>query len=195
MKTTVKTLAFGDKSAIARTLSTKGAELKASILESAILPILSNAIAGHSTFNPLITNKAHNKACPLQAALWALMFTDKGKARTTATSRAIGAVFALAGVKAADQAAHDETLSDAIILIADALTPIKGETVAKPAKPDYEALYTALQIDHAELTARNAELTARYDNTRVNLNKCLDFIQLDKGFTASQATDLITSMV
>lgn len=166
MKTAVKTLAFGDKSAIARTLSTKGAELKASILESAILPILSNAIAGHSTFAPIIAGKKHNAACPLQAALWALMFTDKGKARTTATSRAIGAVFGLASVKSADQAAHDETLNDAIILIADALTPIKGETVAKAVKIDFEALYTALQIDHAELTARYAELTARYNTAK-----------------------------
>lgn len=166
MKTTIKTLAFGDKSAIARTLSTKGAELKASILESAILPILSNAIAGHSTFSPLIASKSHNKACPLQSALWALMFTDKAKARTTSTARAIGAVFALAGVKSADQSAHDETLNDAIILIADALTPIKGEPVAKPVKIDYEALYTALQIDHAELTARFDELTARYNTAK-----------------------------
>jgi hypothetical protein len=159
---TIKTLPFGDKSAIARTLTTKGNELKASILESAVLPILSNALAGHSTFAPLIGGKGHNAKCPLQAALWALMFTDKGKARTTATSRAIGAVFTLASVKSADQAAHDETLSDAIILIADALTPIKSDAPAKPAKVDYEALYTALQIDHAELVARHAELVAKH---------------------------------
>jgi hypothetical protein len=161
MKTTIKTLAFGDKENIARNLTTTGHELKASILESAVLPILSNALAGHSTFGPIIANKGHNAKCPLQAALWGKMFTDKGKARTTATARAIGAVFGLAGAKSADQASHDETIGDAIILIADALTPIKGEPVAKPAKIDYEALYAGAQITIAELTARNAELMAR----------------------------------
>jgi len=166
MKTAIKTLAFGDKSAIARTLSTKGTELKASILESAILPILSNALAGHSTFAPVIASKGHNAACPLQAALWTLMHTKTGKPSTTATARAIGAVFALAGAKSVDQAAHDETLSDAIILIADALTPVRSEATTKAAKVDYESLYAGAQITIAEMTAKYEELTARYSTLK-----------------------------
>jgi len=159
--TTIKALPFGDKSAIARTLTTKGNELKASILESAVLPILSNALAGHSTFAPLIGGKGHNAKCPLQAALWALMFTKAGKPSTTAVARAISAVFGLATGKASDQEAHDDAIEEAIVLIADALTPVKVDAPVKAVKPNYAALYAALQIDHAELKARYAELKAR----------------------------------
>ena len=160
--TTIRPFSFGDKAGIARTLTTSGRELKASILESAILPILSNALCGHSTFRPLIAGRGHNTACPLQAALWAILHTRTGKPSTTAAARAVSAVFALALGKARDQASHDETVSEAIILISDALTPIKGELVEKPTKIDYAALYAGAQITIAELTARNAELTARY---------------------------------
>lgn len=160
MKTTIKTLAFGDKSAIARTLATSGAELKASILESATLPILSNYLAGFTTFGPLIKGTGHNTKCPLQAALWALMFTAAGKARTTPTARAVRAVFALAEGKAADQATHDATLDEAIILIAEALTPASSTKKPAAKKPNYEALYAGAQITIAELEARIAELTA-----------------------------------
>ena len=158
--TTIKALPFGDKSAIARTLTTKGNELKASILESAVLPILSNALAGHSTFAPLIGGKGHNAKCPLQAALWSLLHTKAGKPSTTAVARAISAVFGLATGKASDQEAHDDAIEEAIVLIADALTPIASDK-PKAVKPNYEALYAGAQITIAELTARIAELTAR----------------------------------
>jgi hypothetical protein len=88
-----------------------------------------------------------------------LAHTKSGKPSTTAVARAISAVFGLATGKASDQEAHDDAIEEAIVLIADALTPIASDK-PKAVKPNYAALYAALQIDHAELKARYAELKA-----------------------------------
>lgn len=110
----IQTVAFGDKSAIARTLTTKGAELKASILEGALLPMLSNYLAGHSTFKGLVSGGKHNEHCPLQSAVFAL----KGKAK-----QARDAAFALKTL-ASDQGHHDDLIAQATLAIAAALAPV-----------------------------------------------------------------------
>ena len=163
---TIKGLVFGDKGAIARTLSTKGAELKASIIETAVLPIVSNALQGHSTFKPLISGKGHNEKCPLQSALWALTHTKAGKPANTPTARAIVGAFALATGKAADQSSHDDVISEAVLLISEALTPTPREAKERA---DYKALSEALQARVDALAIDLADKVEKLNEARATI--------------------------
>lgn len=153
----IVTVSFGDKAAIARTLTGKGAELKASILEAALIPMVSNLLAGHGTFSKIINGKGHNEACPLQSAVSAL----KGRAKLARDE-----AFAIAkeAGKAADQAAHDETITAVTLAIMGAVTPAPRATSErtdwKAAAEAAEAKAAALAIDLAEAQAALAEAQA-----------------------------------
>ena len=157
VKATITTVSFGDKSAIARTLTGKGAELKASILESAIVPMVSNFTAGHGTFAQIINGKGYNDKCPLQSAVAGL----KGRAKLARDE-----AFSIArdAGKAADQSAHDETIAAAVLAIMGAVTPAprvaSERTDWKAAAEAAEAKAAALAIDLAEAQAALAEAQA-----------------------------------
>jgi hypothetical protein len=148
MKTTIKTLAFGNKSDIALTLSTK--TVRVAVIYNAIAPMLSNLSIGHKTFKPVFDG-TYKGNCPLCIAVSAV----KGKAKT-AVSEAYKCL-----VSADDQVAHDSMLENIMLTIIAVMTPAAAPKNAAAPKIDYAALYAGAQITIAELTARNAELTAR----------------------------------
>lgn len=147
--TTIKTIAFGDKATIARQLTTKGTEQKAEILAGALLPMLSNYLAGHSTFKGVIKGQKHNAACPLQCAVASL----KLKAKTARDQ-----VFSLATL-ARDQETHDSIIESAALAI---YTAVQSAPKAPSApRTDYKALSEALSAELAIITAERDALAQR----------------------------------
>lgn len=168
MKASIIPVSFGDKSLIARSLTAKGSEVKASIIESAVLPIVSNAACGHSTFANIISGKSHNTKCPLQAALWGLLHTATGKPAYTKPANAIRAAFATID-KADEQESHDAIIGEACgaigMVFIVAPTDKAKATDWKALAASLQARIDALEIDKAELTSHCQELQARIDAT------------------------------
>lgn len=109
----IQTVAFGDRAQIGRALSATGANLRAEVLASAIVPMASNMLAGHSTFNGVFqTIPAWNKACPMQSALSTL----KGKAKTAVIAAITAARESSKPVMSIEDGTSEEQIAAAIVL-------------------------------------------------------------------------------
>ena len=158
--TKIQALPFGDLQLVADQYKATGKIATALATEGALLPMLSNALCGHSTFSKLMAEKSVNKAHAVQVAVWGDLRTDKGSPRETKKAHLVREVFKLARVTT-NQADHDASISEARMIIADHFAPVVREkadrTDWKALCAELEAKLQACQIDLAECQSELTE--------------------------------------